>query len=101
MAVVSVDQKWSICYNTCIVKIKEQKMTTVNYKVGDDVSHAIGGDRYYDGKIARITKRFIFTDRGTKYTQKIAPNGDAYYTQTRCKYCYLIPGVQEYMDPHF
>jgi hypothetical protein len=76
-------------------------MTTVEYKVGDDVSHAIGGDRYYDGKIVRITKRFIFSDRGTKYTQKIAPNGDAYYTQTGCKYCYLIPGVQEYRDPHF
>jgi hypothetical protein len=76
-------------------------MNTVTYKIGDDVSHAIGGDRYYDGKIVRITKRFIFTDRGTKYTQKVAPNGDTYYTQTRCKYCYLIPGNHEYMDPHF
>jgi hypothetical protein len=76
-------------------------MATANYKVGDDISYAIGGDRYYDGKIARITKRFIFSDRGMKYTQKIAPNGDTYYTQTRCKYCYLIPGIQEYMDPHF
>ena len=76
-------------------------MATVNYKVGDDVSHGIGGDRYYDGKIARITKRFIITDRGTKYTKKVASDGREYYTQTGCKYCYLIPGVQEYMDPHF
>jgi hypothetical protein len=47
-------------------------MNTVQYKVGDDVSHGIGGDRYYDGKITRITKRFITTDRGTKYTKKVA-----------------------------
>ena len=42
------------------------------YNVGDDVSHGIGGDRYYDGKIVRMTKRFITTDRGTKYTRKVA-----------------------------
>ena len=23
------------------------------------------------------------------------------YTQTGCKYCYLMPGKHEYMDPHF
>ena len=73
----------------------------ITYKVGDDVSHGIGGDRYYDGKIARITNRFITTDRGTKYTKKVAKDGRVYYTQTGCKYCYLIPGVHEYMDPHF
>lgn len=76
-------------------------MTTVNYQVGDDVSYGIGGDRYYDGKIVRITKRFITTDRGTKYTRKEASDGRVYYTQTGCKYCYLVPGVVEYYDPHF
>ena len=45
-------------------------MNTVNYTVGQDVSYGIGGDRYYDGKITRITKRFIFTDSGRKYTRK-------------------------------
>lgn len=76
-------------------------MNTVTYKVGDDISYAIGGDRYYDGKIARITKRFITSDRGMKYTRKEDRDGRVYYTQTGCKYCYLIPGVHEHMDPHF
>ena len=76
-------------------------MNTVEYKVGDDVSYAIGGDRYYDGKITRITARFIFTDSGHKYTQKVDSRGTVYYTQTGCKYCHLIPGKQERLDPHF
>ena len=71
------------------------------YKVGDAVSHAIGGDRYYDGLITRITKRFIFTDSGHQYTRKVARDGGVYYTQTGCRYCYLMPGVHEYRDPHF
>ena len=77
-------------------------MTTQHtYQVGDPVSHGIGGDRYYDGKITRITWRFIFTDTGTKYTRKESRDGQVYYTQTGCKYCYLIPGVHEHRDPHF
>jgi hypothetical protein len=76
-------------------------MTQNKYKIGDDVSYGIGGDRYYDGKIVRITKRFIFTNSGRKYTQKAGNDGRVYYTETGCRFCYLIPGVQEYMDPHF
>ena len=67
-------------------------MTTVNYAVGQDVSHGIGGDRYYDGKIVRMTKRFIFTDSGRQYTRKEDKDGSVYYTQTGCRYCYLMPG---------
>jgi hypothetical protein len=74
---------------------------THTYQIGDPVSHGIGADRYYDGLITRITKRFITTDTGTKYTQKVAPDGRIYYTQTGCRYCYLIPGRHEYRDPHF
>ena len=76
-------------------------MNTANYQVGDDVSYGINGDRYYDGKITRITKRFIFTDSGRKYTQKVASDGRVYYTETGCRYCYLVAGRQEYLDPHF
>ena len=76
-------------------------MNTVNYQVGDDVSSGINGDRYYAGKIARITKKFIFTDRGEKFTRKEDSNGRVYYTMTGCRYCYLVPGVVEYLDPHF
>ena len=76
-------------------------MSTVQYQIGDKVSYGIGGDRYFDGTITRITKRFIFTDSGRKYTQKVASDGRVYYTETGCRYCYLMPGVHEYMDPHF
>jgi hypothetical protein len=76
-------------------------MTQNEYKIGDDVSYGISGDRYYDGKIVRITKRFIFTDSGRKYTQKQDNDGRVYYTETGCRFCYLIPGRQEYLDPHF
>ena len=76
-------------------------MTTVNYQVGDEVSYGIGGDRYYDGKITRITKRFIFTDSGRKYTRKELPNGQVTYRETGCRYCFLVAGRVEYYDPHF
>ena len=72
-----------------------------NYKVGDEVSYAIGGDRYYDGKITRMTNNFIFTDSGHKYSRKVMSNGRVYYTQIGCKYCHLIPGRVEFYDPHF
>jgi len=76
-------------------------MTTVNYQVGDEVSYGIGGDRYHDGRIVRITKRFIFTDSGKKYTRKVARDGHVSYRETGCRYVYLIPGVHNYQDPHF
>ena len=76
-------------------------MTQNEYKIGDDVSYSIGGDRYYDGKVVRITKRFIFTDSGRQYTRKEDTNGRVYYTETGCKFCYLMAGRQEYLDPHF
>ena len=75
-------------------------MTTV-YQVGQDVSYGIGGDHYYDGKITRITKRFIFTDSGRKYTQKISNDGRVHYTETGCRFCYLMSGRHEHLDPHF
>ena len=76
-------------------------MATVEFKVGDDVSYGINCDRYYDGKITRITKRFIFTDSGNKYTRKVDRDGRVYYNRTGSRYFYLMPGKHEYLDPHF
>ena len=76
-------------------------MTQNTYKVGDDVSYGIGGDRYYDGKIVRMTDRFIFTDSGRKYTRKVYKDGSVSYRETGCKYVYLMAGKHEYLDPHF
>ena len=53
-------------------------MNTVDFTVGQDVSYGINGDRYYDGKITRITKRFIFTNSGMKYTRKELKDGHVY-----------------------
>ena len=74
---------------------------STEYTVGQDVSSGINGDRYYAGKIARITKKFIFTDRGEKFTRKEDREGRVYYTLTGCRYCFLVPGIVEYQDPHF
>lgn len=76
-------------------------MKQITYKIGDDVSYGIGGDRYYDGKITRITDRFIFTDSGRKYTKKVAKDGSVHYNETGVRFCYLMPGKHEYLDPHF
>lgn len=38
------------------------------YKVGDDVSYGFNGDWYYAGKVTRITKKFLFTDQGNKFS---------------------------------
>ena len=76
-------------------------MNQTNYQVGDDVSYGINCDRYYDGKITRITKRFIFVDSGHKYTRKVDRDGRVYYNLTGSRYFYLIPGKHEYLDPHF
>ena len=76
-------------------------MNATVFQVGDEVSYGINCDRYYDGKITRITKRFIFTDSGNKYTRKVDPEGRVYYTRTGSRYFYLIAGRQESLDPHF
>jgi hypothetical protein len=73
----------------------------VEYQLGDDVSYGIGGDSYYDGKITRITKRFIFVDSGNKYTRKIHLDGTISYRATGNRYSWLRRGRYEYMDPHF
>jgi len=66
------------------------------YQVGDDVSWGINGDSYYAGKIARISKKFIWTDQGYKFTRI----GD-HYRATGNKYSWMTPGRREYLDPHF
>ena len=38
------------------------------YHVGDDVSYGFNGDWYYAGKVARITKKFLTTDQGNKFS---------------------------------
>jgi len=66
------------------------------YKVGDDVSYGINCDSYYAGKISRMTKRFIWTDMGYKFT-KIGEH----YRSTGNRYSWMSKGRREYLDPHF
>ena len=39
-----------------------------DYKVGDPVSYAFNGDAYPDGLVAKITKKFLTTTTGKKYS---------------------------------
>jgi hypothetical protein len=68
----------------------------VEYKVGDAVGYGFNGDRYAAGHIVRITKRFIITDTGEKFTK----SGD-YYHRTGMKSWWMSPGHAEYLNPHF
>ena len=70
--------------------------TIEEYNVGDDVSYGINNDCYYAGKITRITKKFIFTESGRKFT-KIGNN----YRLTGNRCCWMFKGNKEYRDPHF
>jgi len=44
------------------------KVLAHDYKVGDDVSYGINGDWYPDGKVEKITKKFLTTTGGHKYS---------------------------------
>ena len=66
------------------------------YTVGDDVSYGINADSYYAGKITRMTKNYIWTENGYKFT-KIGEH----YRMTGNKYCWMSKGVHEHLDPHF
>jgi hypothetical protein len=66
------------------------------YKVGDEVSYGINADSYYAGKITRITKRFIFTESGLKFT-KMGNN----IRMTGNRHCWMSKGRIEKLDPQF
>jgi len=70
--------------------------TNTEYNVGDDVSYHINNDSYYAGKIIRMTKKYIFTESGKKFT-KIGNN----YRMTGSQYCWMSLGRKEKQDPHF
>lgn len=66
------------------------------YTVGDDVSYGINADSYYAGKIVRMTKNYIWTENGYKFTRI-----GEHYRMTGNKYCWMSKGRREYLDPHF
>lgn len=39
-----------------------------SFTVGDEVSYGFNGDCYYAGKVAKITKKFLTTDQGNKFS---------------------------------
>ena len=42
-----------------------------SFKVGDDVSSGWNGDSRHIGKVARITKNFLFVDNGEKFSLSV------------------------------
>jgi len=76
-------------------------MTTQRtYQIGEDVSYAFNGDYYYAGKIARITKKFLTTDQGTKFSLVDTVYGPR-YRMTGNKTWWMVPGRKEELNPHF
>lgn len=41
------------------------------FQVGEDVSYGFNGDWYHDGTIVKITKNYITTSGGRKYSLKV------------------------------
>jgi len=85
-----------------------------NYTVGDDVSYGFNGDWYYAGKVAKLTKKFLTTDRGSKFYLKAFHsriyNPETFdYEDVMKEYFVsvgngtwtLVKGVKEELNPHF
>lgn len=84
------------------------------YQVGDDVSYGFNGDWYYAGKVAKITAKFLTTERGRKFFLKTHQTRE-YNTNTFdyvdvIKECFvsvghgtwtLTKGIVEEQNPHF
>jgi hypothetical protein len=66
------------------------------YKVGDEVGYGFNGDRHSAGKIVRMTKNYIWTEHGHKFT-KIGEH----YRMTGTKCWWMSKGAHEYLNPHF
>lgn len=87
-----------------------------NFQVGDDVSRGFNGDWYPCGKVARITKKYLFTDNGQKFSlrtfkeEKLEDVLDKFewveYTQEYFKEVngspfVLAKGIISELNPHF
>ena len=85
-----------------------------DYTVGDDVSYGFNGDSYYGGKVVKITKKYLTTDRGQRYYLKEFKS--RVYDQAKFDYVdvmkeyfvsvghgtwTLCKGIVEKQNPHF
>lgn len=43
------------------------EITKHTYQIGQDVSFGFNGDWYYAGKVTKITKKYLTTERGMKF----------------------------------
>lgn len=86
---------------------------THTFQIGEDVSYGFNGDSYYAGKITKMTKTTIQTERGMVFTKRVRnlwtqigeydwkdvptevfqSKGSGTWT--------LKHGIHEYMNPHF
>ena len=92
----------------------EYKLIPHGLKVGDDVSYGFNGDWYPDGKVERITKKYLTTSRGRRYYLRTYI--DRMWDDEREDYINverevfqslgggtwtLIKGIHEAQNPHF
>jgi hypothetical protein len=84
------------------------------YKVGDDVSYGFNGDWRHCGKVTKITKKFLHTDCGYKFTLYVKdvwqPLADSdrwadlptqVFKMTGSPSWTLTKGIVEERNPHF
>ena len=84
------------------------------YQVGDDVSYGFNGDWYYAGKVAKITAKFLTTERGRKFFLKTHQTREydtktfeyvdvlkEYFVSVGHGTWTLTKGVVEEQNPHF
>jgi hypothetical protein len=84
------------------------------YAVGDDVSYGFNGDWYHDGKVAKITAKFLTTESGNKYSLKTfeireydeetnyyVDNLKEYFVSVGGGTWTLVKGIVNKQNPHF
>ena len=85
-----------------------------DYQVGDDVSYGFNGDWYPAGKVARITKKYLTTDRGQRFylkefNSRIYDAATFDYVDVLKEYFVslgsgtwtLVKGIKQEQNPHF
>lgn len=78
------------------------------FVIGEDVSMGFNGDWYHVGQVVRITKKFLFTSTGRKFSLRAVKDVDSdgtayiqeYFRESR-GYFVLAHGIHKELNPHF
>ena len=90
------------------------KLVKHTYQIGDDVSYGFNGDWYSAGKVTKITKKYLTTERGRRFYLKEFTTSEynhdthehvmitkEYFVSVGGGTWTLTKGVVEEQNPHF